>query len=274
MDHSKAALLALLALTAAATCHCSGDPTEALTGVHDLTPDTFDKFVTGGKHALVEFYAPWCGHCKHLTPEYKKLGAEITADPKLSSRVVIAKVDADAHRELGERFGVTGFPTLKWFSRGKPTGAPIDYSGGRTADAFMTFIRDKLAEDKGFARVPALDRLASAFPHEADKAGALKALETAAKELTDADEVAHGKFYVKFALKALEKGDDYLAKETARLERIMESGSVGGAKAAEVSAKLSVLGAFAEPPKFLGHAEGRSEAELADLVADLESAEE
>ena len=32
-----------------------------------------------------------CGHCKHLTPEYKKLGAEIAADPKLSSRVVIAK---------------------------------------------------------------------------------------------------------------------------------------------------------------------------------------
>lgn len=41
------------------------------------------------------------------------------------------------------------------------------YSSGRTADAFMSFIKDKLAEDKGFARVPALDRLASAFPHEA-----------------------------------------------------------------------------------------------------------
>ena len=41
------------------------------------------------------------------------------------------------------------------------------YSGGRTADAFMSFIKGKLAEDKGFARVPALDRLASAFPHEA-----------------------------------------------------------------------------------------------------------
>ena len=41
------------------------------------------------------------------------------------------------------------------------------YSGGRTADAFMSFIEGKLAEDKGFARVPALDRLASAFPHEA-----------------------------------------------------------------------------------------------------------
>ena len=70
------------------------------------------------------------------------------------------------------------------------------------------------------------------------------------------------------------QGDDYFSKETARLERILESGSVGGGKAAEVSAKLSVLSAFAEKPTFLGHAEGWPEEKLADLVADLESAEE
>ena len=49
-----------------------------------------------------------CGHCKHLTPEYKKVGATVAADAKLKSRVVIAKVDADEHRSLGERFGVSG----------------------------------------------------------------------------------------------------------------------------------------------------------------------
>jgi len=56
---------------------------------------------------------------------------------------------------------------------------------------------------------------------------------------------------------------------------VLESGAVGGGKAAEVAAKLSVLGAFAEKPAFLGHAAGlKSEADLADLVAELESAEE
>ena len=59
-----------------------------------------------------------CGHCKRLVPEFKKLGAAVAKDPKLKNRVVVAKVDADKHRELGERFGVRGFPTLKWFSRG------------------------------------------------------------------------------------------------------------------------------------------------------------
>jgi hypothetical protein len=74
---------------------------------------------------------------------------------------------------------------------------------------------------------------------------------------------------------AAAQGDGYLPGETARLERVLESGAVGGGKAAEVAAKLSVLGAFSEAPAFLGHAAGlKSEAELADMVAELERAEE
>ena len=51
-----------------------------------------------------------CGHCKHLAPVYEEL-----ADAYLHAKdkVTIAKVDADAHRDLGQRFGVSGFPTLK-----------------------------------------------------------------------------------------------------------------------------------------------------------------
>lgn len=55
-----------------------------------------------------------CGHCKRLAPEYEKLGAAYEG----SNDVVIAKVDADADRTLGGRFGVRGFPTLKFFPKG------------------------------------------------------------------------------------------------------------------------------------------------------------
>lgn len=53
-------------------------------------------------HPDAAFVSAGCGHCKRLVPEYTKLGQAIAADPKLKNRVLIAKVDADAHRELGE----------------------------------------------------------------------------------------------------------------------------------------------------------------------------
>ncbi|KAH9264757.1 protein disulfide-isomerase domain [Batrachochytrium salamandrivorans] len=101
-----------------------------------LTPDNFDKIVGGQQDVLVEFYAPWCGHCKSLEPLYEEVA---TSYVKHKSSVVIAKVDADAHRSLGDRFGITGFPTLKWFS--KNSVVPKDYSGGRDVSSISEFIQ-------------------------------------------------------------------------------------------------------------------------------------
>jgi len=100
-----------------------------------LTPDNFDEVVGGSAGVLVEFYAPWCGHCKHLAPIYE-LVADALAHVK--DKVVIAKVDADAHRELGSRFDVTGFPTLKWFAAGSTEAEA--YSGDRSEDDLVAFV--------------------------------------------------------------------------------------------------------------------------------------
>jgi protein disulfide-isomerase A6 len=63
-----------------------------------LTPTNFDKVLLDtSKDVLVEFYAPWCGHCKSLV--YEKVAAAYKAEKD----VVVAKVDADAHSGLGER---------------------------------------------------------------------------------------------------------------------------------------------------------------------------
>jgi protein disulfide-isomerase A6 len=105
--------------------------------VKDLTPENFDSFVDGSKAAFVEFFAPWCGHCKSLAPEYEIVG---DAFAKIND-VVVAKVDADKHKELGSRFGVRGFPTLKFFPKGSTT--PEDYSGGRSANDIIEFINGK-----------------------------------------------------------------------------------------------------------------------------------
>ncbi|KAF2734135.1 disulfide isomeras-like protein [Polyplosphaeria fusca] len=107
--------------------------------VIDLDPKNFDSVVLkSGKPALVEFFAPWCGHCKNLAPVYEELA---TSFQFASDKVSIAKVDADAHKDLGKRFGVQGFPTLKWFD-GK-SDKPVEYEGGRDIESLMKWVTDK-----------------------------------------------------------------------------------------------------------------------------------
>jgi protein disulfide-isomerase-like protein len=107
--------------------------------VLDLIPENFDKVVLqSGKPALVEFFAPWCGHCKNLAPVYEELA---TVFDFASDKVSVAKVDADAEKSLGKRFGVQGFPTLKWFD-GKSE-KPEDYNGGRDLESLTEFITKK-----------------------------------------------------------------------------------------------------------------------------------
>ncbi|EON69878.1 hypothetical protein W97_09142 [Coniosporium apollinis CBS 100218] len=111
----------------------------AASAVIDLTPDNFDSIVLkSGKPALVEFFAPWCGHCKTLAPVYEELAQNFES---VKDKVTIAKVDADDHKELGRRFGVQGFPTLKWFDGKSDT--PSDYSSGRDLDSLSAFVTDK-----------------------------------------------------------------------------------------------------------------------------------
>lgn len=101
-----------------------------------LGDKNFSSIVDKAKFALVEFYAPWCGHCKSLKPEYAKAATALKAsDPD----VIIAKVDATEEKEVAEKFKVQGFPTLKWFVNGKEQ----DYEGGRTADDIIRYVKKK-----------------------------------------------------------------------------------------------------------------------------------
>lgn len=123
----------------------------AKSAVLDLIPDNFDKIVLkSGKPALVEFFAPWCGHCKTLAPVYEELATSFESQ---SSKLSIAKVDADAEKSLGKRFGVQGFPTLKWFDG--ISDKPEDYNGGRDLESLTKFITEKTGvKPKRKAAVP------------------------------------------------------------------------------------------------------------------------
>ncbi len=105
-----------------------------------LTAENFDDLVLGSTdHWLVEFYAPWCGHCKNLAPEWEE------AAHKLAGSVKLGALDATAHQSLGQKYGIKGFPTIKLFAAGKK-GPPVDYQGARDAPAIVEYALRTLDE--------------------------------------------------------------------------------------------------------------------------------
>jgi len=105
-------------------------------GVLVLTEENFQEAVDGSQFLLVEFYAPWCGHCKSLAPEYAKAATTLA---EKGSLVLLGKLDATEHPKIAEQFEVKGYPTLKFFKNGKDT----EYNGGRTADTIVSWLEKK-----------------------------------------------------------------------------------------------------------------------------------
>jgi len=108
-------------------------------GVIVGTADNFDDVLKASDHVLAEFYAPWCGHCKSLAPEYAKAAQQLEKD---GSSVLLVKIDATIHGDLAKEFGVGGYPTLKWFKNGDRKN-PMDYKGGRKEPEIVSWVTKK-----------------------------------------------------------------------------------------------------------------------------------
>lgn len=91
---------------------------------------------------MVEFFAPWCGHCKNLAPHWAKAATE------LKGKVKLGALDATVHAATASKYGVKGYPTIKYFGPGKKTSSSAeDYDGGRTADDIVSWAMTKVEEN-------------------------------------------------------------------------------------------------------------------------------
>jgi protein disulfide-isomerase A6 len=135
------ACIALFARDSAATFYTEEDD------VVELDDKTIMSEVMGSTDGwMVEFYAPWCGHCAKLAPDYKKTAKAV------KDYVKVGALDADKYKDIAGGFGVKGFPTIRVFNKPgqmnpythKPYRPSEQYSGASTYKAMKTFALNKM----------------------------------------------------------------------------------------------------------------------------------
>lgn len=125
-----------------------------------VVADSINDVVKSGKNVLIEFYAPWCGHCKKLAPILDEVAVIFEKDPD----VVIAKMDATTN-DIPSEYDVRGYPTLYFSSA---SGKVSQYDGDRTADAIISFINSN-KESSAQSAVPVQTESESAKDEKKDE---------------------------------------------------------------------------------------------------------
>jgi len=214
------------------------------TAVTVLTPENFNSVVKdSSKNVFVEFYAPWCGHCKRLTPIWEKLAGIF----KNEESIEIASLDADNYKDISAEYGVSGFPTLIYFPKHNKEGDR--YNGGRELADLLLYINTQAGTkrlengrfESSVGRYATLDELAKKFmTSSGDRESIISQTEKAAADLGEENAV----WYAKFMKVILKKGDDWVGLEKTRVDGLLDGGSISGDKADEFTIRKNILEAF------------------------------
>ncbi|KAK7540787.1 uncharacterized protein J3D65DRAFT_616472 [Phyllosticta citribraziliensis] len=140
-------MVQLKAFAAAAAALCFSSPVLAETMYTKGSPvlqvdhKNYEKLIAKSNHtSIVEFYAPWCGHCRNLKPAYEKAAKNLAG----LAQVAAINCDDEENKPLCGSMGVQGFPTLKLVRPGKKRPVVEDYQGARSAKAIVDAVVEKI----------------------------------------------------------------------------------------------------------------------------------
>ncbi|KAK8552569.1 hypothetical protein V6N12_041155 [Hibiscus sabdariffa] len=138
MAKTVSVLFVLAAIACSLTAISAEETVDSKEFVLTLDHSNFTDIVSKHDFIVVEFYAPWCGHCKSLAPEYEKAASILSkSDPP----IILAKVDANeqSNKDLSTQYEIRGFPTLKILRNG---GKNVqEYKGPREAEGFVEYLK-------------------------------------------------------------------------------------------------------------------------------------
>lgn len=92
-----------------------------------------------GEIVMVLFYTNWCPHCTKFKPTWEDLKSEMDNQKVGNNNVRIESVDCEANPDLGKKYKVNGYPTIKLL---KPNSKPLDYEGGRGLSEIKQYIEN------------------------------------------------------------------------------------------------------------------------------------
>jgi len=112
-------------------------------GAVQLDPSNIDTMISNNEFLFLNFYADWCRFSQMLAPLWDE-GADKINSELAGMGVLVGKVDCDAHGNLGTRFHITKYPTIKYIRNGEL--GKKEYRGQRSAEAFLEFVKEQIKD--------------------------------------------------------------------------------------------------------------------------------
>jgi len=210
-------------------------------GILKLDNTTFDRIVDGSRSVMVRFDKEYSYGDEH--DAWKSFAAKVgdSSADMLVCDVGVSEYGDKDNSDIAEKFSIKSddFPQYRLWKKGSKE--PLVYKGDKKEDAFLRFAQAEADIWVGLTgQLKEFDALAKAFP--GDKAGSLKKAEAAAKGAGEKD-ADSAKYYVKVMTKLSEKAE-FVAKETERLQKMIDDGSVKANKKEQFGRRLNILSSF------------------------------